>query len=95
MFTVKETETGVAFCIHVLPRSSRCSIEGFQGDALKLRITAPPVEGMANKECIQFLAKKLGISKSRISITHGRRSKHKIVEIEGLKKKDIESVFFV
>jgi uncharacterized protein (TIGR00251 family) len=89
---IKETPDGVIFNIRVLPRSSRCEIAGIQNDALKLKITAPPVEGKANEECIRFLSDTLGIKRNRISIIAGRKSKNKSVAINGLSREDIESI---
>ena len=71
MLSIKETEDGITFAVKVLPRSSRCEIAGIQEDALKLKITAPPVEGLANEECIRFLAKLLHVGKSNIRIIGG------------------------
>ena len=56
MVNIKETEDGVILQVHVVPRSAKSEISGFQGDALKLRITAPPVEGQANADCIRCLS---------------------------------------
>ena len=90
MIPVGETSDGVVFNIRVIPRASRCELAGIQGDALKLRITAPRVEGAANKECIRFLSGILGVKKSQIKIIAGYRSKNKKVSISGINRKDIE-----
>ncbi|HEU19491.1 MAG TPA: YggU family protein [Deltaproteobacteria bacterium] len=92
MISIKETTDGVVFNIRVLPRSSRCEIAGIQNDALKLKITAPPIEGQANEECIRFLSDALGVKRNRISIIAGRKSKNKSVAVTGLTTKDIESI---
>jgi len=92
MIPVGETENGVVFNIRVIPRASRCELAGVQGDALKIRITAPPVEGAANKECIKFLSDMLGVKKSQIKIIAGHKSKNKKVSISGIKRRDIEGV---
>ena len=92
MIPVGETENGVVFNIRVIPRASRCELVGVQGDALKIRITAPPVEGAANKECIRFLSDMLGVKRSQIKIIAGHRSKNKKVSISGIKRRDIEGV---
>ncbi|MEA1971521.1 MAG: DUF167 domain-containing protein, partial [Thermodesulfobacteriota bacterium] len=89
---VSETEDGVVFNIRVIPRASRCELAGVQGDALKIRITAPPVEGAANKECIRLLSDMLKVKKSQIKIIAGHRSKNKRVAISGINRKDIEGV---
>jgi len=92
MIPVGETTDGVVFNIRVIPRASRCELAGVQGDALKLRITASPVEGAANKECVRFLSDMLGVKKSQIEIIAGHRSKNKKVSISGINRKDIERV---
>ena len=92
MIPVGETTDGVVFNIRVIPRSSRCELAGIQGDALKLKITAPPVEGAANKECIRFLSDILGVKKSQVQIIAGHRSKNKKVSIVGICRKDIEAI---
>jgi len=92
MVDIKETEHGVIFHIHIVPRSAKCEVAGVQGDALKLRITAPPVEGQANTECIRFLSDILGVRKKQVTILSGHKSKKKTVAIEGVRRKDIESL---
>lgn len=84
MLSVKETDAGVTFAIRVLPRSSKCDLAGLQGDALKIKITAPPVEGRANDECIRFLAELLNVKKNRIAIVSGHTSKNKRISVAGL-----------
>jgi len=95
MISIKETEEGVVFHIRVLPRASRCEIAGIQGDALKIKITAPPVDGKANDECIKFLSDRLGIKKSRISIIAGHASKNKKIAISGATERDMKAIFSV
>ncbi|MBN1662895.1 MAG: YggU family protein [Deltaproteobacteria bacterium] len=92
MIPFKETKDGVVFHVRVLPRSSRCEVAGIRDDALKLKITAPPVEGQANEECIRFLADRLGVSKSRVHITGGHKSKKKTICVAGITGKDIEAI---
>ena len=92
MLKLKETEKGVTFEIRVMPRSSRCAIYGIQDGALKIRITAPPLEGRANEECIRFLSDLLKIRKSSVEIISGGKSRKKTVFIVGFKKKDIEAL---
>lgn len=84
MLSIKETKNGVIFNIRVVPRSSRCELAGIQENALKLKITAPPVDGKANEECIKFLADKLGVRKSRVAIIAGYKSKRKTIAVSGL-----------
>ena len=92
MVNIKETEDGVILQVHVVPRSAKSEIAGVQGDALKLRITAPPVGGQANAECVRFLSDILGIKKKQVRILSGHKSKKKTVAIEGIRMKDIEAL---
>ena len=85
MIPVRETETGVVFRIRVVPRASRSEPAGFRNDALKLRITAPPVEGKANEECIRLLAELLGVKKTQVTIIAGHTARAKTVAVEGIR----------
>lgn len=75
--------------IKLIPRSSRNEILGLEGGCLKIKVTSPPVEGLANKALIALLAEKLGVSKGRIEITAGRTARMKTVRIQGLTEADI------
>lgn len=80
-FTV--TKDGIILNIHVQPRASKNQICGLQGEALKLRLTSPPVDGAANKLCREFLADLFGVAKSYVEIISGETSRHKRVKICG------------
>jgi len=69
--------------IKVEPRSSRAGVVGQYGDALKVKLTSPPVEGKANKELIEVLAKQFGVHKRNIEIIAGHSSKNKLVKLYG------------
>lgn len=69
--------------LHVQPKASKGEITGVHGNALKLRLTAPPVEGKANKAVIDFLAKKLHLPKSALTIKTGLQNRHKEILITG------------
>ena len=73
----QETPDGVTFQVFVQPRSSKNAVVGRHGDALKVKLTAPPVEGAANKMCIQYLAKVLGLPKSGVEIVSGHTGRNK------------------
>ena len=70
--------------IKVEPRSSRAGITGPYGDSLKVRLTSPPVEGKANKELIEVLAKEFGIHKKDVEIIMGKNSRNKVVRLIGV-----------
>ncbi len=81
VFDIRKTTDGVVFKIFVQPRSSKNIIVGVHGDALKIKLTAPPVEGAANKACIRFLSKSLNIPKSNLEIISGQTNRTKRVLI--------------
>lgn len=89
---VAESEGGVTIAVHVIPRSSRNEIAGVQGDAVKIKLTAPPVEGAANAALIAFLAGRLGVRKSAVSIVRGQASRAKTVRVEGVTRKQAEKL---
>ncbi len=79
-----EDPTGVTITVQVIPRARKNQVVGPQGDALKLRIAAPPVEGAANEALIAFLAEALGLRKRDLSLHAGEHGRRKVVRIEGL-----------
>lgn len=84
MTWIKETPDGAILTIRVVPRASKNSIDGPLGDALKIRLQSPPVDGKANKELIRFLADMLDIAPSRIALLAGETSRTKRVLIRAL-----------
>ncbi len=84
MLTIKETANGLNFSVYVQPRSSKAAIVGCHDNALKIKLTAPPVGGAANKQCIQILAKALGLPKSAVAITGGQTGRLKQISITSL-----------
>ena len=79
----------VRFAVHVQPRASRSEISGLHGDALKVRLAAPAIDGAANAALIELLAELLGVARRSVHITGGQRSRSKVVEVAGI---TIESV---
>ena len=79
-----EKDGTVAFDVRVVPRASKSEIVGEHDGPLKVRITAPPVEGAANAELIRLLAKSFGVPRSNVSIVGGESSKKKRIKIENL-----------
>ncbi len=74
---VEKKKEGLIFKITVLPRSSRNMAAGIYGDTLKIKLTAPPVDGAANKMCINFLAECLKVSRSSLKIISGHSNRVK------------------
>lgn len=77
-------QDGTRLTLHIQPRGSRNAIEGIHGDALKVRLTAPPVDGAANEALIRFLADALGVSRSALRLTSGATARRKTIMVEGL-----------
>ncbi len=76
---LRETGPDVELKIFVQPRASKAKIIGEHGDELKVAITAPPVDGKANKATIAFLSKAMKIARGRIEISRGHSSRHKTI----------------
>ena len=89
-FSVKESKNGLTFDIQVTPRASRAEIAGVQDEALKVKVTALPVEGAANEACIKLLAKELGLKKSQLEIFAGGKSRRKTVIVKDILKVELE-----
>ena len=87
---ITEAEGGATFAVRVVPRASRNEIVGVHGDALKVRLTAPPVGGRANEALIAFLAKRLGVRKSQVEIVAGATSRRKLIRVIGLLAQEVE-----
>lgn len=92
MFAVEEVGSGVRFKIRVQPRAAKNEISGIYQDALKVRLTAPPVEGEANKECVKFFAKVLGVPKSNVRIVSGEKGRNKTLEVVGVTAQQVRQL---
>jgi uncharacterized protein (TIGR00251 family) len=92
MVRIEARSGGVAFEVRVQPRASRTEVAGTHGEAVKIRLAAPPVEGAANAELVAFLAKQLGVSKSAVRIVKGERGRNKVVEVEGISQADVQAL---
>lgn len=76
--------------IHVQPRGKRSEVVGRHGDAIKIRVAAPPVDGAANAELVRFLAERLGVARGTVTITGGETGRAKRVAVDGLEAAEIE-----
>lgn len=83
MLHLSESQTGVRLEVKVQPRSSRNQVIGEQNGALKIKLTAPPVDGEANAALVEFLAAHLKIPRKDITLIKGDTSRQKIIEISG------------
>jgi uncharacterized protein len=80
-FDAHQRGDAIRFSVRLQPRASKNEIVGLQGTALKVRVTAPPVDGLANDALIEFLSKALNISRRNVCIVSGHSSRTKVVEI--------------
>lgn len=69
--------------VRLQPKASRNEVTGENGGVIQIRVTAPPVDGKANEALVKFVAKKLGIARSQITLVRGERGREKLLEIRG------------
>ena len=84
MIALRETADGVSFSVRVQPRASRTAISGVMGDALKVAVAAPPVEGKANEALIRFFAELFEVPRSAVEIVSGEAARNKVVRVAGV-----------
>jgi uncharacterized protein len=91
MLDLQQSGTDVLLAVAVQPRASRNAVAGLHGNALKLLLTAPPVEGAANDACLRFLADLLGVSRSRLSIARGEKARRKRIRITNVAGEELRA----
>jgi len=84
MLPISPTATGVRLRLRIQPRASREEIAGVAGDAIRVRLTAPPVDGAANEALVRFLAARLSVPRSAVELVSGRAGRTKLVAITGV-----------
>jgi uncharacterized protein (TIGR00251 family) len=89
MIPINDTASGATFSVRVHPRARKNAITGEIGDALKIALTAPPVEGRANQACIDFLAEVLNVPRSSVTIAAGQSSRNKVIRVAGLSAEQV------
>jgi uncharacterized protein len=89
MTAIRDTPTGATFVVRVHPRAKKNGIIGEVGGALKVALTAPPIEGRANEACLEFLANLLDVPRSSIAIAAGQSSRNKVIRIAGLSAAEV------
>jgi uncharacterized protein (TIGR00251 family) len=85
---IEDRPGGIRLSVHVQPRASRSEIAGIHGDALKVRLAAPPVDGAANEALVDFLSERFAVPRRAISIIAGAQSRAKVVEVAGITAAD-------
>jgi uncharacterized protein len=86
MVKIWDGNHGVSFAVKVHPRAKKNAITGELGDALKVALITPPVEGRANEACIEFFAKLLKVPRSSVTIASGKTSRNKIICVTGVSR---------
>ena len=89
MISIDDTADGARFAVKVHPRARGNAITGELGDALKVSLTAPPLEGKANAACIEFFANLLKVPRSSVTIASGLSSRSKLIRVAGLSAEEI------
>ncbi len=89
MIPIVDTPAGASFVVKVHPRAKKNAITGEIGDALKLSLTAPPLDGKANTACIEFFANLLKVPHSSVTIASGESSRRKVVRVAGLSAEEV------
>ncbi|WP_126447079.1 DUF167 domain-containing protein [Sulfuricystis multivorans] len=88
---IKSDGDGVILLLHIQPGAKKTEVAGLYGNALKIRLAAPPVEGKANDALHAFLAKKLGAGRKAVELVSGETSRTKRVRILGVAAKDVRA----
>jgi hypothetical protein len=83
-FTVTARGAGVRFAVHVQPRAKQPGIDGTHGDALRVRVQAPPVDGAANDAVVTLIAGALGVPARDVRIAAGQTGRQKLVDVDGI-----------
>lgn len=91
MITIHEKDGVVTFAARIHPRAKKDAITGELGDALKVSLTAPPIEGRANEGCIAFLARLLKVPRSSVTIASGLSSRNKVIRVLGLSAQQVRA----
>jgi uncharacterized protein len=88
---IHDTAQGATFAVKVHPRAKKNAITGEVGDALKLSLTSPPVDGRANEACIEFFAKLLKVSRTSVTIAAGESSRNKFIRVSGMSAEQLRA----
>ena len=89
MISIHESDGGVSFVVKIHPRAKKSEITGELSDALRVSLTAPPIDGKANKACIDFFAKLLKVVRSSVTIASGQSSRRKVIRVAGISAEDV------
>ena len=93
MKPVSATSTGVRIQVQVQPRASRTEVVGPHGDAIKIRLAAPPVDGAANQALIRLVASALHVPRSAVTVRVGPAARRKVVDVVGTSVEEVARAF--
>jgi len=89
---LREVPGGVRITVRLAPRAARDRVLGVHGEALKIAVTAPPVEGKANRHLLKFLAGRLGVAPGALTLVSGEHAREKVIEAVGVRAADAEAI---
>ena len=92
MIAIQETAGAVTFAVKVQPRARRNAVVGELDGALKIALTAPPVDGRANDACVEFLAETLGLRRLAVDIVSGQNSRNKVICVSGISAPQLRGI---
>ncbi|MEW6302475.1 MAG: DUF167 domain-containing protein [Verrucomicrobiota bacterium] len=87
---LKETHDGLLLSVKVQPRASRNEVGPAQGNELKVKVTAPPVDSAANQAVLELLAEKLDCPRNALQLVRGQTARHKVIALTGLTAEEVE-----
>jgi uncharacterized protein len=91
LIPIQQSSGGITFAVKLHPRAKRNAIVGEVGDALKLSLTAPPLDGKANRACLEFFAKLLKVPRSSVTIASGQTNRTKIIYVAGVSAHELRT----
>ena len=91
MIPIQQSGGSITFAVKIHPRAKQNAITGEIGDALKLSLTAPPMNGKANTACIEFFAKLLNVARSSVTIASGLTSRNKVICVVGVSADELHA----
>jgi len=81
---LRESDAALTMSVHVQPAAKRSEVVGLHGDALKVRLAAPAIDGRANAALLDFLAQRLGLARSLVELKSGHKSRRKVLTLRGV-----------
>lgn len=90
MIPARDSDQGASFAVRVQPRARRNAVVGEMNEALKIALSAPPVDGKANEACVEFVANLLKVPRSSVTIASGETSRNKVLRIAGMRASEVE-----